>query len=83
MTYRKRWYDAENEEFARLLHIFKKDFNAISERMNKTYTQVRSHYYNLEQKEAKAAKIPKKNSSKVSSSESLHLIVFDSDSQQK
>ncbi|CAL6046031.1 SANT/Myb_domain [Hexamita inflata] len=83
MTYRKRWSDAENEEFVRLLHIFQKDFNAISERMNKTYTQIRSHYYNLKQREKKTTRIPRKNSSNISSRDSLHLIVFDSDFKQK
>ncbi|CAL6050447.1 SANT/Myb_domain [Hexamita inflata] len=46
----KRWTAEEDQLFSALLDLYCRDFQAISEQMNKSYNQVRSHYYNLEKK---------------------------------
>ncbi|CAL6102317.1 SANT/Myb_domain [Hexamita inflata] len=47
----QRWTDAENHEFRRLFSRYPRDFMLIAERMDKSYSQVRSHYYNIEKRE--------------------------------
>ncbi|CAL6046103.1 SANT/Myb_domain [Hexamita inflata] len=46
-----RWTEAENKEFSKLLKRYQKDFTLIAEKMDKSYSQVRSHYYNIQKKE--------------------------------
>ncbi|CAL6088912.1 SANT/Myb_domain [Hexamita inflata] len=45
MTNHSRWSEEENSEFLHLIHVYQKDFQYIANEMNKTYNQVRSHYY--------------------------------------
>ncbi|CAL6046043.1 SANT/Myb_domain [Hexamita inflata] len=70
MTIRRRWSEEENDDFLRLIHIYQKDFQYIANEMNKTYNQVRSHYYNINSKTERT----KQNKSPVNE---LHLIVFE------
>ncbi|CAL6050491.1 SANT/Myb_domain [Hexamita inflata] len=42
----KRWTAEEDALFQTLLYLYYRDFQVISEQMNKSYNQVRSHYYN-------------------------------------
>ncbi|CAL6102315.1 SANT/Myb_domain [Hexamita inflata] len=43
----QRWTETEDIEFRKLLNRYQNDFMLIAERMNKSYNQVRSHYYNV------------------------------------
>ncbi|CAL6046161.1 SANT/Myb_domain [Hexamita inflata] len=46
----KRWTAEEDILFQTLIDLYCRDFQVISEQMNKSYNQVRSHYYNQEKK---------------------------------
>ncbi|CAL6082493.1 SANT/Myb_domain [Hexamita inflata] len=41
----KCWTEQELKEFVRLQEIFQQNFDEIAKRLNKTTSQVRSHYY--------------------------------------
>ncbi|CAL6088917.1 SANT/Myb_domain [Hexamita inflata] len=73
MTNPRRWSEEENDDFLRLIHVYQKDFQYIANEMNKSYNQVRSHYYNLNSKTERTRQYPKSASSVTE----LHLIVFD------
>ncbi|CAL6102329.1 SANT/Myb_domain [Hexamita inflata] len=73
MTNHRRWTEEENDEFLHLIHVYYKDFQYIANEMNKTYNQVRSHYYNINSKVEQRRKFSK---SAFPTTE-LHLIVFD------
>ncbi|CAL6046029.1 SANT/Myb_domain [Hexamita inflata] len=75
MTNPRRWSEADKDQFAYLFHIYQKDFEYIAQRMGKTYTQVRSHYYNINSK----AKTSRQTSTELSHRNDIHLIVFDFD----
>ncbi|CAL6046269.1 SANT/Myb_domain [Hexamita inflata] len=47
------WTEQENEQFFDLLKAYGKDFQQIAEYMNKSYIQVKSHYYNIQAKKSK------------------------------
>ncbi|CAL6046053.1 SANT/Myb_domain [Hexamita inflata] len=46
----QRWTEAENYEFIQQQKVYPRDFIQIAEKMNKSYSQVRSHFYNIEKK---------------------------------
>ncbi|CAL6088926.1 SANT/Myb_domain [Hexamita inflata] len=71
MTIHRRWSEEENDEFLHLIHVYQKDFQYIANEMNKTYNQVRSHYYNLN---SKTERTQNRQQSNVNV---LHLIVFE------
>ncbi|CAL6116606.1 SANT/Myb_domain [Hexamita inflata] len=74
----KRWSEQENNLFFRLLQLYQKDFQYIAQQMDKTYTQVRSHYYNLEIKSSKSTqKLEKCLEYGLDRMDRLHFIVFD------
>ncbi|CAL6116608.1 SANT/Myb_domain [Hexamita inflata] len=75
MTNPRRWSETEKEQFIHLIHVYQKDFQYIAQRMDKTYTQVRSHYYNVNQK----AKTSRQVSMSHSPQKNIRLIVFDVD----
>ncbi|CAL6050393.1 SANT/Myb_domain [Hexamita inflata] len=78
MPYTKRWSEQENSQFFHLLQLYQKDFQYIAQQMKKTYTQVRSHYYNLEIKSSRLTqKLEKSLGYGLDRMERLHLIVFD------
>ncbi|CAL6102367.1 SANT/Myb_domain [Hexamita inflata] len=78
MPYTKRWSEQENNLFFRLLQLYQKDFQYIAQQMDKTYTQVRSHYYNLEIKSSKSMQKQEKTSdSGLERMDLLNFIVFD------
>ncbi|CAL6050415.1 SANT/Myb_domain [Hexamita inflata] len=70
MTNHRRWTEEENDEFLHLIHVYYKDFQYIANEMNKTYNQVRSHYYNLNSK-------TERTQQNKSPGNELHLIVFE------
>ncbi|CAL6102295.1 Conserved_hypothetical protein [Hexamita inflata] len=70
------WTESENALFFELLSVYGKDFPQIAECMNKSYTQVRSHFYNIQVKESKAAKEELKETKNITPL-LLHFIVFD------
>ncbi|CAL6050443.1 SANT/Myb_domain [Hexamita inflata] len=70
------WTESENALFFKLLSVYGKDFQQIAECMNKSYTQVRSHFYNIQVKESKAAKQELKETKNITPL-LLHFIVFD------
>ncbi|CAL6009565.1 SANT/Myb_domain [Hexamita inflata] len=41
------WSEAESKLFLDLMKKYHNDFVQIAEELNRTYSQVRSHYYNL------------------------------------
>ncbi|CAL6046089.1 SANT/Myb_domain [Hexamita inflata] len=51
MRTNQRWTEVENHEFRRLFNRYPRDFALIAEKMNKSYNQVRSHYYNIQKRE--------------------------------
>ncbi|CAL6046027.1 SANT/Myb_domain [Hexamita inflata] len=78
MPYTKRWSEQENSQFFRLLQLYQKDFQYIAQQMDKTYTQVRSHYYNMEIKSSRSTQKQEKSpGSSLYRMDRLHFIVFD------
>ncbi|CAL6102343.1 SANT/Myb_domain [Hexamita inflata] len=85
----QRWTDAENHEFRRLFNKYPRDFMLIAERMNKSYNQVRSHYYNIQKRERdiktnqniaelkKSINIDKLRQLSIATEPEHQLIVFD------
>ncbi|CAL6102289.1 SANT/Myb_domain [Hexamita inflata] len=71
------WTESENALFFKLLSAYGKDFQQIAECMNKSYTQVRSHFYNIQVKESKAGKEEPKGQRTLQRNQQLHFIVFD------
>ncbi|CAL6088897.1 SANT/Myb_domain [Hexamita inflata] len=71
------WSEYENSQFFKLLSAYGKDFQQIAECMNKSYTQVRSHFYNIKVKESKAGKEELKEYRSLQNNQQLHFIVFD------
>ncbi|CAL6088898.1 SANT/Myb_domain [Hexamita inflata] len=79
MSKHQRWTAEEDKLFYKLLKLYNNDFQVISEQLNKSYNQVRSHYYNIEKK------LSKLNQAEQSSLQSnydqnklvYNLIVFD------
>ncbi|CAL6046075.1 SANT/Myb_domain [Hexamita inflata] len=71
MTIHRRWSEEENDEFLHLIHVYQKDFQYIANEMNKTYNQVRSHYYNLNSK----VELRRQFSKSASPTAEMHLIV--------
>ncbi|CAL6050441.1 SANT/Myb_domain [Hexamita inflata] len=53
MSKHQRWTAEEDQLFYKLLKLYNNDFQVISEQLNKSYNQVRSHYYNIEKKLSK------------------------------
>ncbi|CAL5997269.1 SANT/Myb_domain [Hexamita inflata] len=59
------WSDQENQEFAKLVDLYSKDFKRISEiLLKRSYSQVKSHYYN---------RVKQSSSASSSISEKVHL----------
>ncbi|CAL6101815.1 SANT/Myb_domain [Hexamita inflata] len=50
MKYRQIWTENEVEQYQDLFKKFSTDFRQIAIEMNRTYNQIRSHYYNLQRK---------------------------------
>ncbi|CAL6046091.1 SANT/Myb_domain [Hexamita inflata] len=80
----QRWTETEDIEFRKLINRYQNDFMLIAERMDKSYNQVRSHYYNVQkrQRNLKTKLISqeniKTNQSKENLTESKYkLIVFE------
>ncbi|CAL6102299.1 SANT/Myb_domain [Hexamita inflata] len=42
------WTEEDNIVFKDLIQKYHKDFRQVASEMNRTYTQVRSHYYNIQ-----------------------------------
>ncbi|CAL6088870.1 SANT/Myb_domain [Hexamita inflata] len=53
MSKKHRWTAEEDYLFFKLLKLYNNDFQVISEQLNKSYNQVRSHNYNIEKKLSK------------------------------
>ncbi|CAL6050397.1 SANT/Myb_domain [Hexamita inflata] len=70
----KRWSESENKQFLFLLSVYQKDFEYIAQQMNKTYNQVRSHFYNIQSKDRY-----KSSKNDTSPMKKLRLIAFDVD----
>ncbi|CAL6047759.1 SANT/Myb_domain [Hexamita inflata] len=63
----QHWSDQENQEFAKLVELYSKDFKRISEiLLKRSYSQVKSHYYN---------RIKQSYSVSSSISEKVHLVL--------
>ncbi|CAL6050421.1 Homeobox-like_domain superfamily [Hexamita inflata] len=82
----QRWTEAENNEFKLQLKVYPGDFMQVAKKMNKSYSQVRSHFYNIEKKardlklNLNLAKIEKdldKSMQSQSEQPKYQLIVFD------
>ncbi|CAL6046093.1 SANT/Myb_domain [Hexamita inflata] len=71
------WSEYENNKFFKLISVYGKDFQQIAECMNKSYTQVRSHFYNIQVKESKAAKEELEEYRSLQNNQHLKFIVFD------
>ncbi|CAL6046249.1 SANT/Myb_domain [Hexamita inflata] len=50
MKNRQLWTENEVEQFRDLFEKYNTDFRQIAKEMNRTYNQIRSHYYNLQRK---------------------------------
>ncbi|CAL6046109.1 SANT/Myb_domain [Hexamita inflata] len=55
------WTEEENIVFKDLIQKYHKDFRQVASEMNRTYTQVRSHYYNIQSKNS----TPESNNKKM------------------
>ncbi|CAL6088905.1 SANT/Myb_domain [Hexamita inflata] len=73
------WSEYENAQFFKLLNAYGKDFQQIAECMNKSYTQVRSHFYNIQVKQSKTLKEEPQEYRSLQKNQHLkfHFIVFD------
>ncbi|CAL6012737.1 SANT/Myb_domain [Hexamita inflata] len=66
MKYNQAWSEEDCQQFIVLMKQYHNDFKQIATEMNRTYSQIRSHYYNLlrkpktEQKEKEQKTKPKK-----------------------
>ena len=52
-----RWEESEKQQFLRLMAKFDKNFNAYVPHINKSVSQIKSHYYNLKKVEQAASKM--------------------------
>ncbi|CAL6046111.1 SANT/Myb_domain [Hexamita inflata] len=79
MSKHQRWTAEEDKLFYKLLKLYNNDFQAISEQLNKSYNQVRSHYYNIEKKLSKLNEAEQSSvqSNSDQNKQFYNLIVFD------
>ncbi|CAL6050489.1 SANT/Myb_domain [Hexamita inflata] len=80
MSKNHRWTAEEDYLFYKLLRLYNNDFQVISEQLNKSYNQVRSHYYNIEKKLSKQNESIRNlifQSSSDQNQQPYNLIVFD------
>ncbi|CAL5992453.1 SANT/Myb_domain [Hexamita inflata] len=66
------WTEEENKQYLKLLHMYGKDFYQISLSMDKSYSQVRSHFYNIQNKSDRL------KNTKPSKAKDIQFIVYDS-----
>ncbi|CAL5972276.1 SANT/Myb_domain [Hexamita inflata] len=67
------WTEEENKQYLKLLHMYGKDFYQILLSMDKSYSQVRSHFYNIQNKSEKL-----KKTEQPSKAKDIQFIVYDS-----
>ncbi|CAL6033682.1 SANT/Myb_domain [Hexamita inflata] len=70
------WSEEECKQFAILIKKYFNDFHQIACEMNRTYTQIRSHYYNILRKQNIEEKENKDNL-KPNMVKKLSFIIFD------
>ncbi|CAL5979567.1 SANT/Myb_domain [Hexamita inflata] len=77
------WTEADSKLFLELSKKYHNDFHQIAEEMHRTYSQVRSHHYNLQRKPSKSESEKPKDKKKVSKKNSRQgkqhysYIIFD------
>ncbi|CAL6033888.1 SANT/Myb_domain [Hexamita inflata] len=78
------WTEADSKLFLELSKKYHNDFHQIAEEMHRTYSQVRSHHYNLQRKSSKSEsekpkEKKKQKAQKQSEKEQEHFsfIIFD------
>ncbi|CAL6033878.1 SANT/Myb_domain [Hexamita inflata] len=77
------WTEADSKLFLELSKKYHNDFHQVAEEMHRTYSQVRSHHYNLQRKSSKSESEPKEKqkqkAQKQSEKEKEHFsfIIFD------
>ncbi|CAL6046221.1 SANT/Myb_domain [Hexamita inflata] len=56
MKYGQVWTEEDLQQFLDLFEKYDTDFRQIAQEMNRTYSQIRSHYYNLLRKPSNPAR---------------------------
>ncbi|CAL6082495.1 SANT/Myb_domain [Hexamita inflata] len=69
------WTENEVEQYQDLIEKYSTDFRQIAIEMNRTYSQIRSHYYNLQRKHnVKAQKVKEPTQNRTVSNSENQLV---------